>query len=188
MKPLTQSMMLPLRFSRYAMLSESASMMFKYNGVIHWFETHLCLDRVNKGEDWVICTYLLCDCGLSYCTAPLPMWRPSFQSGPCVALVLLCGKLVTVAVVKQETEGQCQLSKNGRPGRADRVEPKTTKPRIWHGTRTALHWSGQRHLNTDIHLHPLSTLVLAHPLLPNSIMPAHRHSLNRSFTCSRRTP
>jgi hypothetical protein len=29
-------MMLPLRFSRYAMLSERASTIFKHNNVIYW--------------------------------------------------------------------------------------------------------------------------------------------------------
>jgi hypothetical protein len=172
MKPLAQSMMPPLKFSRYAMLSERSSTIFKYNGVIHWFETQSipgsCQQRGNIN--------LLCDCGLSYCTAPLPMWRPSFQSGLCVALVLLSEKLATVAVVamKRKVSANCQLSKNGSPGRDD-------SSRI--GTGLALrHRSGQRHLNTGIHLLPINSG-------PCSLTPPQLHHactsppLNRSFTC-----
>jgi hypothetical protein len=61
------------------------------------------------------------------------------------------------------------MARNGRPGRDKRVEPRINGTGRW-----GLHWS-----ETSQHRQPftytLSTPVLAHSLLPNPIMPAHRH-------------
>jgi hypothetical protein len=54
------------------------------------------------------------------------------------------------------------MSRNGRPGRADRVEPG-------HETCTG------QDISTPTPIYTLSTPVLVHSPLPNSIMPAHRH-------------
>lgn len=57
------------------------------------------------------------------------------------------------------------MSRNGRPGRDDRVEP-----RDFHGTST-----GQRQLNTDTHLHPTNSGPRSHssptPSCPHIVNP-----------------
>jgi hypothetical protein len=73
------------------------------------------------------------------------MWRPSLLFGLCVALVLLCGKTKTVAV-SYETEGQCQWQ--GTDVRAGTKELNQGSMARGVGACT-----GQRHLNTDNHLH-----------------------------------
>jgi hypothetical protein len=111
MKPLAQSMMLPLRFSRYAMFSERASTIFKYT-IIALYTGLQCLDRVNKGETmggmnllivrlWPVVLHSTA----SHVAAIIPI-RPM----RCISIVMW--KIRDGGSGRYETEGQCR-----QPGR-----------------------------------------------------------------------
>jgi hypothetical protein len=140
MKPLAQSMMLPLRSSRYAMLLVRVSATFMYNNVLG-----LKLNqRLDKGKTMVnLLDRAYCaTVGPSYSTAPLPMWRLSFQFGQCVVLKLLCRKWAWQWPVR----GLCQCQ-----GTDIRAGPKELNK------GSMARDLAQRHLNTDIHLHPINS-------------------------------
>lgn len=93
------------------------------------------------------------------------MWRPSFQFGQCVESVLLYRSLTQDGNSGgYETEGPCQCQ--GTDIRAGPTE-------LNQGTRRL---ALVKDISTPTPIYTLSTPVLVHSPLPNSIMPAHRHS------------
>lgn len=104
----------------------------------------------------------------SHVATTIPIWPM------CIVMWDIGGnshKMVAVVAMKRKARWcQCQrqMSINGCPGRDGRVQPGID------GTGLAL----VRDISTPTPIWPLfytlSTPVLAHPLFPNSIMPAHR--------------
>lgn len=161
----------PIEVFPLCVLSERASTIFKYNNVIHWVRNSINAWIVpTNGKQWVVeLTYCATVAVILHSTAShvatiIPIWPMR-----CISIVMweISGnshKAVAVVAMKRKASVNVKERKSG-PGRTELNQGSMA---------TGL--AQVEDISTPTPIYTLSTPVLAQSLLPNTIMPAHRHA------------